>query len=48
MRATLTHTLLLVALLLTLVLAADTVTAAEVGTQIDCYLSPGGGVEICL
>lgn len=48
MRVTLKHALLLVALLVTLTLAADTVTAAEVGTQMDCFMSSGGAVEVCM
>lgn len=48
MRDILTHALLLVALLLALTLAADTVTAAELGTQVDCFMSPGGAFEICM
>lgn len=48
MRNTLTHALLLVALLLALTLAADTATAAELGRQVDCFMSPGGAIEICI
>lgn len=48
MRVTLTHALLFVALLLTLTLAADTVAAAEFGTQVDCFMSSGGAIEICV
>lgn len=48
MRVTRTHALLLVVLLTALLLAADTATAAEVGTrQIDCWTSSGGSITVC-
>lgn len=48
MRVKPTHVLLLVVLMLTILFAMDTATAVEVGTQVDCYPSPGGAYEICM
>lgn len=48
MRVTPKHALLVVVLLAAFLLAVDTATAAEVGSQqIDCWPSSGGSFEVC-
>lgn len=48
MRVTAKHAFLVVVLLTAFLFAADSATAAEVGTrQIDCWTSPGGAFTVC-
>lgn len=48
MRVTARHAVLLVALLTVFLVAVDSATAAEIGTQqVDCWTSPGGAYEVC-